>query len=95
MNGGYISPNRASCLGSHLEPPSISSKAQKTVALRRSGAKKTVLKLTFARQLSYAKNEGFRTAQPSLPFEVIQRLRGQNEENFKLENGMAHRGRFE
>lgn len=33
--------------------------------------KKTVLKLTFAKRLSYLKDERFRTAVPSLPFQII------------------------
>ena len=57
--------------------------------------KKTVLKLTFARQLSYTKKDGFRTVYPSLPFELIQRLKGEAQANFSRENSMAHRGRFE
>ena len=56
---------------------------------------KTVLKLTFAKQLSYKKHEGFRTAQPSLPFQVIQGLKGSREESFSLENTMAHPKGFE
>ncbi len=58
-------------------------------------AKKIVLKLTFAKQLSYTKRDGFRTVLPSLPFQIIQRLKGQSEGNFNLENEMARRGRFE
>ena len=57
--------------------------------------KKTVLKLTFATRLSYTKSDGFRTASPSKVFEVIQWLKGDGEENFNVENVMAHRGRFE
>ncbi|MEX6633429.1 recombinase family protein [Hyphococcus lacteus] len=63
------------------------------VKLWRSGelaARKTVLKLTFAQQLSYVRGEGFRTAFPSLPFEIIQRLKGEAHGNFSSENEMAH-----
>ncbi len=53
---------------------------------------KTVLKLTFAKRLSYAKNEGFRTTSPSLPFQLIQGLKGDCDSNFSGKNSMAHRG---
>ena len=54
------------------------------------GAQKTVLKLTFGERLAYRRIEGFRTAVPSLPFQVIQGFKGSREGNFKLENQMAH-----
>lgn len=52
---------------------------------------KTVLKLTFAKRLSYQRDEGFRTASPSLPFEIIQRLKGGGGGSFDPENEMAPR----
>ncbi len=36
--------------------------------------KRTVLKLAFGKQLAYSKKTGFRTASPSLPFQIIQGL---------------------
>ena len=50
--------------------------------------RRAVLKLTFADRLRYKRGEGFRTANLSLPFRVLDSfLRG--------ENGMAHPTRFE
>jgi len=44
--------------------------------------KKTVLKLTVAKRLAYAREGGFRTAEPSLPFQIIQGLKDQRDPNF-------------
>jgi hypothetical protein len=38
--------------------------------------KRAVLKLTFADRLTYARNEGFRTAIPTLPFSMLDTLKG-------------------
>lgn len=51
-------------------------------------ARRTVLKLTFARRLAYSRNEGFRTANLSMPFNVLGGISGS-------ENRMAHPKRFE
>ncbi len=59
------------------------------------GHKKTVLKLTFADRLPYTRNKGFRTARPSLPFQVIQELKESLEGDFASKGNMARRGRFE
>ncbi len=50
--------------------------------------KKTVLKLVFADRLRYARNEGFRTADMSLPFKLLGGLTGG-------EKDLAHPARFE
>ncbi len=50
--------------------------------------RRTVLKLTFAERLRYARNEGFRTAELSLPFKVLGRITG-------AESEMAHPKGFE
>lgn len=50
--------------------------------------RRTVLKLTFAERLRYARNEGFRTAELSLPFKVLGRITG-------AESEMARPKRFE
>ena len=42
--------------------------------------KRIVLKLTFANQLSYVRNEGFRTAAISQPFLLLEELKGVNSE---------------
>jgi site-specific DNA recombinase len=41
--------------------------------------RRTVLKLTFADRLRYARNEGFRTAPLSLPFNVLSSVFGRRE----------------
>ncbi len=50
--------------------------------------KQTVLKLTFADRLAYARNEGFRTAETTLPFKVLEGFCGGK-------NKMAHPRGFE
>ena len=50
--------------------------------------KRTVLKLTFATRLRYARGEGFRTADLSLPFKVMRKICGASE-------AMAHPTGFE
>ncbi len=50
--------------------------------------KRAVLKLTFADQLAYVRNEGFRTAETTLPFKVLGGLNS-------VENRMAEREGFE
>lgn len=50
--------------------------------------KRTVLKLAFAKRLEYRRNEGFRTANLSLPFKLLDTISGSDLE-------MAHRTRFE
>ena len=50
--------------------------------------RQTVLKLAFADQLAYDRDNGFRTPKVSLPFKVLEDICSGNEE-------MAHRGRFE
>ena len=57
--------------------------------------KRAVLKLTFADRLGYVRNEGFRTAYPTLPFQVIQSLNSSQGGQNMVKNKMAHRGRFE
>ncbi len=57
--------------------------------------KKTVLKLTFAKRLAYARQGGFRTAEPSLPFQIIQGLKDQREVNFNSDSMLAEREGFE
>ena len=49
--------------------------------------RKTVLRLAFAQQLAYRKNEGFRTPQVSVPFRFFDNILGKNE--------MVHPARFE
>jgi hypothetical protein len=48
-----------------------------------------VLKLTFAKRLAYARDGGFRTAEPSLPFQIIQGLGSQSESDFDVDSMMA------
>ena len=50
--------------------------------------RQTVLKLAFADQLAYDRENGFRTPKLSLPFKALEDICSGNEE-------MAHRGRFE
>jgi site-specific DNA recombinase len=50
--------------------------------------RRAVLKLTFARKLRYMRGEGFRTANLTLPFNVLGDLTGRKSE-------MAHRAGFE
>ncbi len=50
--------------------------------------KRAVLKLVFAGRLAYARNEGFRTAETTLPFKVLEGLNS-------VENRMAEREGFE
>ena len=52
------------------------------------GARRTVLKLTFARRLEYARNEGLRTPEMALPFKVLSGF-------FGAESKMARPKRFE
>lgn len=51
-------------------------------------ARRTVLKLAFVDRLAYARNEGFRTADLSLPFRMLSAFSG-------LKNDMAHPRGFE
>jgi len=54
-----------------------------------------VLRLGFQQQVPYYRGEGFRTAVPAVPFQLIQRLNANQEgENMSFMK-MAHRGRFE
>ena len=57
--------------------------------------KRAVLKLTFADRLGYVQNEGFRTASPTLPFQVIQSLNSNQGGQNMVKSKMAHRGGFE
>ena len=50
--------------------------------------KRAVLKLAFARRLQYRRGEGFRTADLSLPFKILDQFSGDD-------SGMAHPTRFE
>ncbi len=54
-------------------------------------SKKAVLKLTFANRLRYSRNDGFRTADLSLPFKIIKNLT----QSFGERREMAHPKRFE
>jgi len=51
--------------------------------------KRAVVKLAFSGQLSYDRNEGYRTAETSLPFQIIQRLSGNQKEKNMLNERMV------
>ena len=53
--------------------------------------KRVVLKLTFADQLSYVKNEGFRTTAISQPFLLLEELKGVNGEMVDVEIKSSNR----
>ena len=51
--------------------------------------KRAVVKLAFAGNLSYERNKGYRTAQKSLPFQIIQRLSSAQKEKNMLNERMV------
>ena len=57
--------------------------------------KRTVLKLAFAKPISYDREKGLRTTEPSLPFQVIQGFTGVGNDLDDLKNRMAHPTGFE